>query len=140
MTDESTDLTTTRTEIIKRTIFILFIIGLFFSPVIIPFTLDAYDSFFYSQSSNFDSSKWSQGPSKYRYSVLDHIIKNVLEKNLTKSQVKSILGEPDRITEENWFYESIRPGFRFIDFSGGGLKLEFENRILIKYSNNTWID
>jgi len=56
--------------------------------------------------------------------------------------VEVLLGKPDWITGEGgWQYESRRPGWRVIDFNGGGLLIGFDaaHRIA-EISKNTWED
>lgn len=61
---------------------------------------------------------------------------------MTESEIEVILGKPDSITEKKeWQYETKRPGWHFIDFSGGGLLIEFgSDRKAYRISKNLWVD
>ena len=96
----------------------------------------------YAPTTNFESARWQKPERKYRYAVLDTVVKTVVTQGITKAAVIESLGKPDRIdTNNNWQYEAQRPGFRLIDFSGGGVQVHFgTNDVVQSVQNNTWID
>ena len=127
-----------------KTLFYLAILFLVFGiPVIFvgySYISTASDSYLYSKKSNFESNKWKEGPSKYRYSVLEYTISHILRKEMSKEEVLSLLGKPDKNKNNTWQYNAIKPGYRLIDFSGGGIEIKFSNNKIIEITNNTWVD
>jgi len=98
------------------------------------------DESLYSTTDTFLSEKWNNNR-KYRYSVLRHVIDNIATEGKTDEELLLILGKPDRKDKDGiWHYNCKRPGWRFIDFSGGGLSLQFEGNVLTKSKDTTWID
>ncbi len=61
---------------------------------------------------------------------------------MTEPEIEGILGKPDWTTKKKeWQYETKRPGWQFIDFSGGGLLMEFgPDRKTSRISKNLWVD
>lgn len=61
---------------------------------------------------------------------------------MTEPEIEGILGKPDWTTKKKeWQYETKRPGWHFIDFSGGGLLMEFgPDRKTSRISKNLWVD
>ena len=100
------------------------------------------DEYIYSPTADFDSERWKEGVSKYRYSVLEAVAEGIIEKGISKDNVFGLLGRPDHIDNEgNWQYESIQPGWRLIDFSGGGVLVEYDNDGKVSRSSvSIWID
>ena len=96
----------------------------------------------YHPTAKFDSKKWQYPNRKYRYAVLDTVANKTITIGMTKAEVLSLLGQPDvKGTNNTWQYETKRPGWRFIDFSGGGIAIHFTtNNIVEKTEINTWID
>ena len=96
----------------------------------------------YAPTTHFDAARWQKPNRKYRYAVLDTVAKTVIAQGMTEVRVGQLLGKPDMTdTNQNWQYESRRPGFRLIDFSGGGLLLHFDTNGMVKNVRiNTWID
>lgn len=100
------------------------------------------DEAHYRPTTNFDAARWQKPERKYRYAVLDSVAKAVVTQGMAETNVRALLGKPDMIdTNANWQYEARRPGWRLIDFSGGGLLVHFgTNRTVQKVEINTWID
>tara|TARA_B100000497_G_scaffold33057_1_gene38871 strand:- start:451 stop:858 length:408 start_codon:yes stop_codon:yes gene_type:complete len=123
---------------------ILVLIILFSLPLIFAFGMPAYgefDKWRYQEKNEFIRAKWDRNP-KYRFSVIDYVSESVVNTGMMKEEVSQALGEPDYIYEDgSWQYESDIPGWRWIDFSGGGLNLTFDSQQqLTEATNNTWID
>jgi hypothetical protein len=56
-------------------------------------------------------------------------------------KVREFLGEPDSIEDRIWHYETERPGWRLIDFSGGGVAVYYDEYNRVKKLKDTrWID
>jgi hypothetical protein len=55
---------------------------------------------------------------------------------------EAILGEPGQVDVSNvWHYDAERPGWRFIDFTGGGVAVEFdENTVVHEVKDTRWIN
>lgn len=103
--------------------------------------LGKLDEWRYRPTSDFHSSRWRTNR-KYRFAVLDHTATKVISPGQTADEVIALLGEPDtKPNDQEWQYETQRPGFRFIDFSGGGLVIRFtlEGRV-DRASTNPWVD
>ena len=100
------------------------------------------DEIVYKPTTQFDSQRWKAKNLKYRYSVLGTVSQIVITQGIPEDSVRQLLGSPDSIDGKgSWQYETKRPGWRLIDFSGGGLLIEFDNeRIVRSATNNTWID
>lgn len=96
----------------------------------------------YQPTNNFRSADWKRPNLKYRHSVLDYTAANVVSIGMTEPEIEVILGKPDSITEKKeWQYETKRPGWHFIDFSGGGLLIEFSpDQKASRISKNLWVD
>ncbi|MEI6084314.1 MAG: hypothetical protein WCS70_08440 [Verrucomicrobiota bacterium] len=104
--------------------------------------LGKLDEIHYSRTTRFDNDRWKSPNKKYRYAVLDGVVSKVVTGGMTEAQVMELLGKPD-VTDanNNWQYETKRPGWRFIDFSGGGLLIHFNtNRVVERAEINTWLD
>ena len=100
------------------------------------------DKIRYASTTEFTSSRWQKPDRKYRYAVLNAVATRIITNGMRDAAVVELLGKPDMVdTNSNWQYETKRPGWRFIDFSGGGLLVEFDtNRIVHKAMVNTWVD
>jgi hypothetical protein len=100
------------------------------------------DKIRYAPTAEFTSSRWQKPDRKYRYAVLDTVATRIITNGMQGTAVVELLGKPDLVdTNSNWQYETKRPGWHFIDFSGGGLLVEFDsNRLVQKATVNTWID
>lgn len=100
------------------------------------------DKYLYRPTSEFDSAKWQAPNRKYRYAVLGHVATNIITSGMARVEVARLLGQPDFVyTNGVWQYETRIPGWRFIDFSGGGLAVEFSsNNVVTGTVINTWID
>ena len=100
------------------------------------------DKIRYAPTAEFTSSRWQKPDRKYRYAVLDTVATRIITNGMQDTAVVELLGKPDLVdTNSNWQYETKRPGWHFIDFSGGGLLVEFDsNRLVQKATVNTWID
>jgi hypothetical protein len=96
----------------------------------------------YAPTTEFTSDRWQKPNRKYRFSVLDKVATQIVTNGMAEASVSHILGKPDIIdTNGNWQFETQRPGWRFIDFSGGGLLIEFDSERRVQHvSINTWID
>lgn len=96
----------------------------------------------YAPTTEFTSGRWQKPNRKYRYAVLDTVATRIITNGMQERSVSEVLGKPDMIdTNGNWQYETRRPGWRLIDFSGGGLLIEFDSeRHVNKASINTWVD
>lgn len=100
------------------------------------------DNWRYSPTTDFRPRDWQRPNRKYRYAVLDHVIAKVVVPGMGAAQVRMELGAPDEIADDGaWSYEAQRPGWHFIDFSGGGLRIEFdgEGRV-VRVVKTVWID
>ncbi|MEM9158860.1 MAG: hypothetical protein AAGB46_07390, partial [Verrucomicrobiota bacterium] len=102
----------------------------------------AFDGMIYENQDSFLSEEWKEGNKKTRYSFVDALLASNPVKNKSKDQVREILGDPDQIEDGTiWHYETKRPGWRFIDFSGGGISVKFnENNQVKGLSDTRWID
>jgi len=100
------------------------------------------DEVIYRPTTKFSPKKWKKPNQKYRYAVLDTVANTIITTNMINTEVIKLLGQPDSIGTNNvWQYETKRVGWRFIDFSGGGLALHFTtNQLVNKIEINTWID
>lgn len=100
------------------------------------------DEYVYRPTNEFDSAKWQEPNRMYRYAVLGHVTTNIITPGMSQAEVGRLLGQPDFIDTNNvWQYESRIPGWRLIDFSGGGLAVQFSNdNIVTGTVINTWID
>ncbi len=100
------------------------------------------DEAHYRPMTKFDAARWQKPERKYRYAVLACVAKNVVTQGMAEANVKALLGKPDMTdTNANWQYEARRPGWRPIDFSGGGILVHFDtNGTVQKVEINTWID
>lgn len=125
------------------------IIGLIASPWILAIAWIAggsvygrIDQWRYRPTTEFRAPDWKSPNQKYRYAVLDYVATQVVVPGMTADEVGRLLGPPDSRTAKNeWQYETKRPGWRVIDFSGGGLLIEFDARHRVtKVSKNFWLD
>lgn len=100
------------------------------------------DKWRYRPTSEFRPADWKQPNLKYRYSVLDYVASQVVTNGMLRTNVMLVLGKPDHVTEKSaWQFETRRPGFYLIDFSGGGLLVEFDAQDrVVKVSKNLWVD
>ena len=96
----------------------------------------------YKPTTQFDSQRWKAKNLKYRYSVLGTVSKVVISQGISEDSVRQLLGAPDSVDGKgSWQYETRRPGWRLIDFSGGGLLIEYDNKRMVRNAtNNTWTD
>jgi len=79
------------------------------------------DEWRYSPTTQFQSTDWKRPDKKYRYAVLDYVATKVIISGMKEEAVEGFLGSPDSLTEKKeWQYETARPGWRFLDFNGGG--------------------
>ena len=100
------------------------------------------DEYRYAPTAHFDAARWQRPDRKYRHAVLDAVAKNIVTQGMADSSVRRLLGKPD-MTDTNgyWQYEARRPGWHFIDFSGGGFLIQFQTNGLVKdVQINTWVD
>ena len=100
-----------------------------------------FDEWRYQTPTEFSERKWKSNE-KYRWVSVDLLIEDVLHEGMKKDDIIEALGNPDSKTAEGyWLYHAKRPGWNFIDFSGGGLVLKFkaDNR-LESAENTTWVD
>jgi hypothetical protein len=99
------------------------------------------DEWRYSPTTHFQATDWKNPDKKYRYAVLDHVAAKVIVAGMKEEDVEELLGRPDSLTKNAWQYETKRPGWHFIDFSGGGLLIEFDSsHRVVKISKNLWVD
>lgn len=112
------------------------------APFTIPAIYSLVDEWRYRPTTNFQEHTWKSPDRKYRYAVIDHVAAKVVSVGLDQAEVVKRLGKPDIITpEKKWQYEAKLPGYRFIDFSGGGLLLTFNSQGRVTdISKNLWID
>ena len=96
----------------------------------------------YQPTTEFDSARWQIPNRKYRYAALGHVATSIIKSGMPQAEVARLLGQPDiKGTNNVWQYETQRPGWRFIDFSGGGLAVHFSsNDVVTGAVINTWID
>jgi hypothetical protein len=130
-------------------IFIAVVLGGFLAQWILGFVLIAggsvygqFDQWRYKPTEEFRESDWKRPDLKYRYSVLDHVAAKVVAVGMKREDVERVLGKPNSITQKGeWQYETQRPGWYFIDFSGGGLLVEFDAQGRVsRVSKNLWVD
>jgi hypothetical protein len=133
----------------KRIVIGVVILGILLSPWIISVSWLAggslfgkFDSWRYRPTQEFRSTDWKQPNYKYRYSVLDFVVGKIVTNGMSQTAVSDVLGKPDAITDKRaWQYEAKRPGFHLIDFSGGGLLVEFDDKdFVVRVFKNTWVD
>ncbi len=100
------------------------------------------DQWRYGRTEEFRVADWKRPNLKYRYAVLDHVVDKVVSVGMKEEEVERLLGRPDFVIEKKeWQYETKRPGWHFIDFSGGGLLIEFDpQRSVSRVSKNLWVD
>ena len=100
------------------------------------------DQWRYRPTAEFRDTDWKRPNKKYRYAVLDHVVAKVALVGMQEEEVERLLGKPDSLTQKKeWQYETKRPGWYFIDFSGGGLLVEFDSHHrVIRVSTNLWVD
>jgi len=100
------------------------------------------DTIIYAPQKSFNAHKWKSGHEKYRHSVLNHVVTQVITQGMSEEEVLSLLGKADYVSKEgDWQYETEFPGWRLIDWTGGGLLVHFdENRSVTRAENNTWVD
>jgi len=113
-------------------------------PIIVFTGLSVYgefDEWRHQTPDEFSERKWKSNR-KYRWVSIDLLINGSLNERMKKEEVIQLLGKPDDITPKgNFEYEAKRPGFHFIDFSGGGLFVEFTpGGYLESSTNTTWVD
>lgn len=96
----------------------------------------------YADKAVFSSEKWKDGNRKTRFTYVDALLAEDVLKDKSQSEVRLMLGAPDRIADgQIWVYETKRPGWRFIDFSGGGVAVEFDDNQHVKTVTDTrWVD
>lgn len=96
----------------------------------------------YAPSHDFNSERWKSGHKKYRHSVLNHVATEVIKPNMSELEVANLLGNPDSVTKDkNWQYDTDIPGWRLIDWTGGGLIIHFDEGRQVKRAEiNSWID
>ena len=96
----------------------------------------------YQPTTDFREADWKRPDLKYRYAVLDHVAAKVISAGMKEEEVVGLLGKPDSTADKNtWQYETKRPGWYFIDFSGGGLLVEFDpQRRVVSVTKNIWAD
>lgn len=100
------------------------------------------EKWYFSPTDRFSAAEWQRPNMKYRYAVLDYVATKVVHSGMTMTEVERLLGTPDFVTDKGeWQYETKRPGWHFIDFSGGGLLIEFDaDQLVVKVSQNLWVD
>lgn len=100
------------------------------------------DECVYRPTSEFDSAKWQSPNRKYRFAVLGHVATNIVRSGMPQEEIARLLGQPDFIGTNNvWQYEVRMPGWRLIDFSGGGLAVQFSSDGVVTGTViSTWID
>ena len=100
------------------------------------------DQWRYQRTAEFRDADWKRPNRKYRYAVLDHVAAKVVSAGMKEEEVERLLGKPDSVSEKKgWQYETKRRGWYFIDFSGGGLLVEFDSqRRVVRVSKNLWVD
>jgi hypothetical protein len=133
----------------KRLVIGLVVLGILLLPWIIGATwlvggaiFGEIDTWRYRPTREFRTADWKQPDYKYRYAILDYAAGNIVTNGMSQAAVMDILGKPDIVTEKRaWQYEAKRPGFYIIDFSGGGLLVEFDERDCVsRVSKNFWVD
>ena len=78
------------------------------------------DTWRYQPTKQFIESKWKRPNYKYRFAVLDYVVNKKLFEGMGKQELLDLLGPPDLELEDGaWQYDTRRPGWRLIDFSGG---------------------
>jgi hypothetical protein len=100
---------------------------------------DQFDKWHYRPKASFDASKWNRPNLKYRYSVTNFVIHEIIKPGMTESQVVDLLGTPNAVTgDEDWQYETQQPGLRSLNWTGGGLLVKFDpDRKVVEVINNT---
>jgi hypothetical protein len=112
------------------------------APFTVPPMLGWIDEWRHRPTADFRETDWKRPDRKYRYAVLDHVAAKIVTVFMSESEVVTLLGKPDAVTaEKKWQYETQRPGCQFIDFSGGGLLLAFNQQGKVaEISKNLWTD
>ena len=82
-------------------------------------------------TSEFSQARWKKPDLKYRYSVLQEVIRQQIKPGMTPTDVKSRLGEPDAYVNGGWQYEARQPGWQLIDWEDGGLLISFSEQNVV---------
>lgn len=100
------------------------------------------DEWRYRPAQTFDSKSWNKPDLKYRFSVLGVLIREVIKPGMSEQQITGLLGAPNAVTADNdWQYETQQPGWKFINWTGGGLLIKFDpERHVIEAVDNTLMD
>ena len=99
------------------------------------------DEMIHKDKVTFSSPEWKEGNKKTRFAYVDALLASKLIEDKSPEEVRELLGEPDTIEETAWSYETKRPGWRLIDFSGGGVAVHFDAQGRVKEVKDTrWID
>ncbi len=102
-------------------------------------TLGNIDEWRYPQTSAWIPSRW-RTDLKYRYSVVEEVISNRVKPGMSADEVNNLLGTPDRSDGMVWAYETKKPGWRFIDWNGGGVRVTFEGGKVSTVEDSRWVD
>lgn len=100
------------------------------------------DEWRYQEQDAFHSEEWKEGNRKTRFTLVSTLIEGNVLTGKTQDAIERILGNPDRIGKDGiWHYETERPGWRSIDFSGGGLAVGFDSKQTVDEVTDTrWVD
>lgn len=99
------------------------------------------DEWRYAKTANFSSDRWKKPDRKYRYSVLDAVVSSEIKPGMSADEVQAKLGPPDARPDGDWEYLADQPGWRFIDWHGGGLLISFTPKAMVsEVRKNYWVD
>jgi hypothetical protein len=95
--------------------------------LLVAVSYDQFDKWRYRPSTTFNAEKWNRPDRKYRFSVTDYVIQQVVKPGMTETQVIELLGTPNAITaNEDYQYETQHPGLRSLNWTGGGILIKFD--------------
>ncbi len=100
------------------------------------------DEYRFRPTTEFNSVRWKAGDLKYRFSVVDTVVGRIVLPGMKEPDVIKVLGSPDAVdTTGLSSYHAKRPGIRFINFSGGGIRVDYDpTGAVIRVSDTRWVD
>ena len=100
------------------------------------------DEWRYARTESFNPQRWRRPNLKYRYAVMTEVKENRIKPGMDQAAVRELLGPPDSVgADGGWQYDTRRPGWRLIDFSGGGILVRFTTDGKVSEAvDNRWVD
>lgn len=101
-----------------------------------------FDEWRYRPTTVWRSDAWKRPSPKYRYAVMDHVVKRVVVPGMSQRDVARQLGPADHVRSDGaWVYEATMPGWSLIDFRLTGLVVAFDERQnVVRAEKYLWID